>query len=691
MEEINWRELVEATRKGDKQAFEKLYRGTERAVYFTCLKLLANEDSAKDIMQDTFMTALNKLDSLDDGAKFPMWINRIAVNKCKDSFKKVANDSIDEQMEQGADFKDDDKFIPEEYVTDETKRQIILRIINEELSEVQRQTIILYYYDEMPLEEISEVMDCPVKTVSSRLCSARDKIKGAVLIYERENDDRLHALVPVPILTKILRMEAQSILVPDISQILLQANIFGAATASASSITTSTIAGGSTTMSGLLTGKAAIAIAAGVIGIGGITTALVINKNKDKEPSSSISITAKETEEVTQSIPLEDHSMVQTTVPHNDDSAFQAASLAVENGLDKEETSIKSFEPVYEELDPEIAAKIEEAWASGAKMNEIKFGTKMPVKYIDPTSGKEGELRYHGIFKYFPLYDPAEDEAVKAEIMDVTTVEYYNMSGNIPLDQIPSYNNYVCDRAKVVLGNGSTKRLIYSVEILGISFTDKDTGETRELKMNTDPETETNNEGTADLEKYKDLFFDADYMQKDNEPSFMLPKGANTDKYTWDERIDGDVNVSYKFAFSAIDSREKPEDQDDLSFIKSNVLEPSNFSNIIISSPNTQTLENIEIISEEPITVLDGKEQAVRLTGYATISHVDPKLETIYEKQYFECFLGEYKNEYENGDIKYYVGASWSKIESDENKEKVKTLIDVSSELLTYDKKHREN
>ena len=297
MEEIRLRELVEAARRGDKQAFEKLYRETERTVYFTCLKLVANEDSAKDMMQDTFMTALNKLGTLDDGAKFPAWINRIAVNKCKDSFKKAAHESIDEQLEQGADFKDDDKFIPEEYVTDESRRQVIMRIINEELSDVQRQAVILYYYDEMSLDEIADVMDCPLKTVSSRLCSAREKIRGAVLIYEKENDDRLHALVPVPVLTKILRLEAQRIPVPDISKILLQADFFSTAAASATNTLTTRVAGGTTKM---ITGKIIAAIVTGVIAVGGVSTAVLLNKDKEDVKTSTVSSAAEsKTEEVT--------------------------------------------------------------------------------------------------------------------------------------------------------------------------------------------------------------------------------------------------------------------------------------------------------------------------------------------------------------------------------------------------------
>lgn len=111
-------------------------------------------------------------------------------------------------------------------------------IITNSLSEVQRQTIIMYYYDEMQLEDISQAMECPVKTVSSRLVSARDKIREAVLIYEKKHGDRLHAIAPVPILTMILRIEAQRTSVPHIpmevfTQILIEAAAKATATGAA--------------------------------------------------------------------------------------------------------------------------------------------------------------------------------------------------------------------------------------------------------------------------------------------------------------------------------------------------------------------------------------------------------------------------------------------------------------------------
>ena len=288
MDELQLRNAVSAARAGDKNAFEQLYRLTERQVYFTCLKLLANEQDAKDAMQDAYLNAMRKLDTLEDGAKFPQWICRIAVNRCREFFRKTTNDSLDEQLEQGTEFKDDESFIPEEYVTDEAKRKVIMDIITSELSDVQRQVIIMYYYDEMSLEEIAQVMQCPVKTVSSRLCSAREKIRNAVLAYENKHDDRLHMLIPAPILIEVFRRVSACSAVPDVSQAVLSQHVFNTAANAYAAQTTTAIAQGSTTAGGMIAAKITAVIAAGVIAAGGITTAgLLSSRGADQVPGSS--------------------------------------------------------------------------------------------------------------------------------------------------------------------------------------------------------------------------------------------------------------------------------------------------------------------------------------------------------------------------------------------------------------------
>ena len=395
MNEAQWRELVEQTKNGDKNAFEKLYRQTERSVYFTALKLLANEDDARDVMQDTFMTALEKLDELKDGAKFPKWINTIAVNKCRRFFRKPAEDSLDEQSEQGFEIKDDESFIPEEYVTDETKRRLIMQIINDVLSDVQRQTIIMYYYDEMSLEEIADVMECPVNTVSSRLCSAREKIREAVLIYEKKNDDRLHMLIPVPILTQILRKEAASISVPDISQILLGSHIFSAAAGASAGTTTTAVAGGSKMVGGIITGKIVAAIATGVIAVGGVTTAIVLsNKGSDdssgSQAYSSVAI-ADTSSKSDSSLIISDHSSQsdssssRTESTKNSESSSKAETTASSKAPQTDEKYVEwSVEDLSAFMDTNVKGK---PIAQAQQAINEKFGT-LEGKWETSTGGK---------------------------------------------------------------------------------------------------------------------------------------------------------------------------------------------------------------------------------------------------------------------------------------------------------------
>ena len=88
MEKKKIRRLVLQAGQGDRAAFGELYEETGRSVYFNCLKLLGNAQQAEDITQDTFMKALEKLDSLKEPENFSAWVNRIAINNCKMYFRK---------------------------------------------------------------------------------------------------------------------------------------------------------------------------------------------------------------------------------------------------------------------------------------------------------------------------------------------------------------------------------------------------------------------------------------------------------------------------------------------------------------------------------------------------------------------------------------------------------------------------
>ncbi len=208
--------LVIKAKNGDKKAFDELYRLTQNDVWFTCISLIKNEDDAKDTMQNTYITAFLKLQSLNDASKFTVWIKKIAVNKCKDFLKAKRDIQLDDEILENIS-ENDELIVPSEYIMGNENRKIILEIMKNTLSEVQYQTVVMYYFDEMSVSEIAEIIGCPEGTVMSRLNLARAKMKKAITDYEKKNNDKLHAVVPVPFFISVFNAESKSLSVPVIN------------------------------------------------------------------------------------------------------------------------------------------------------------------------------------------------------------------------------------------------------------------------------------------------------------------------------------------------------------------------------------------------------------------------------------------------------------------------------------------
>lgn len=213
---MNISHLVEKIKKGDNKSFEKLYKLTEREVWFTCISFLKNETTAQDIMQETYITAFLKIQSLEKSSQIRSWLNRIAVNKCKNYLKGKGEIQLDDEIFENQAIVDERISIPEEYISDKAKREIILSIMQEVLSDVQYQTVIMHYFNEMTVDEIAEVFECSRGTVLSRLNYSRSKMKTAIEDYENKSGDKLHGVVFVPFFTTIFREQAKSLCVPSI-------------------------------------------------------------------------------------------------------------------------------------------------------------------------------------------------------------------------------------------------------------------------------------------------------------------------------------------------------------------------------------------------------------------------------------------------------------------------------------------
>ena len=286
------KELVLSAKNGNKKAFDKLYKLTSNDVWFTCVSLLKDEENAKDIMQETYITAFLKLDTLKDEEKFCGWLTAIATNKSKNKLKGKVEYQIDDEV-LIAETETDELMLPEEYINKAEKRKVLLQIIEDTLSFNQYQVVLMFYFNELSIAEIAQALEISEGTVKSRLNSSRAKMKTAIEDYENKSGDRLHGVVFVPFFTTIFREQAKSLKVPSITitlpngESLVTAASKGVSTAVKSSATTAVKAGAVTAVK-----TKVIAMACGMtLLFAGTTvgTSLLAGCKSDKVPTATTS------------------------------------------------------------------------------------------------------------------------------------------------------------------------------------------------------------------------------------------------------------------------------------------------------------------------------------------------------------------------------------------------------------------
>ncbi len=183
MEKTEISQLVKRVRKGDNKAFEKLYNETNKGAYFVALKITGNEDDAMDILQDSYVKALDKLDQLKNDETFVSWFNQIVANTAKNYLCKMKpvlfNTEEEEQASQDWQTEEDSSFIPEESLDTNESRKAIMDIIDG-LPEDRRLCVLMYYFDDMGTSQIAKTLEIPEGTVKSHLLHARKSIKKTI-------------------------------------------------------------------------------------------------------------------------------------------------------------------------------------------------------------------------------------------------------------------------------------------------------------------------------------------------------------------------------------------------------------------------------------------------------------------------------------------------------------------------------
>jgi len=177
--------LVERVKQGDVRAFEMLVVKYQRRIERLIGRMVRDVDLVADIAQETFIRAYRALPQFRAESAFYTWLYRIAVNTAKKALVDMKRDPVMTYTSlQGSDDDDEtyrggleptDGETPEALLASKEIAATVNAAINA-LSEDLRQAITLREIEGLSYEEISDVMNCPIGTVRSRIFRAREAI-----------------------------------------------------------------------------------------------------------------------------------------------------------------------------------------------------------------------------------------------------------------------------------------------------------------------------------------------------------------------------------------------------------------------------------------------------------------------------------------------------------------------------------
>lgn len=177
-------EAVKAAQNGDKEAFERLYGEYRDKLYFFVLKNIGRRETAEDIVSETFLAAMERINELRAGEAFGAWLYSVAYKKCadciKDSSRTAHFESDDERDITIADSALNEPIqLPEDYAVNKQRGEQLKGIIDS-LKPDMKSAVILYYYDELPLKEVAKALGTTENAAKKRLFDARKKIRSKV-------------------------------------------------------------------------------------------------------------------------------------------------------------------------------------------------------------------------------------------------------------------------------------------------------------------------------------------------------------------------------------------------------------------------------------------------------------------------------------------------------------------------------
>lgn len=296
--------LVIDTQNDVEGAFEKLYHESFRHAYCTASLLLKNEQDVEDVLQNSYMYVAKYIKDLKNPESFNNWLGVIVKHECQKYIskqKRISDIFIAVKKTKESDLTDECN-LPVDYIEKSETRDAIQRIVDD-LPDDKRACVVLFYYEQHSLTEISEILGVPEGTVMSRLFYARKKLEKEFKKLQKK-DESLFGISIIPLIVSLFAYQAKTVVIPTAVKNGIVAAVtaegaaavtttataaVGSSTAAVSTVSASTAVGAAGTA--VATKVTAVAVATSVAIGGGVATVNHI-KNNNEPVTTQTSVTS---------------------------------------------------------------------------------------------------------------------------------------------------------------------------------------------------------------------------------------------------------------------------------------------------------------------------------------------------------------------------------------------------------------
>jgi RNA polymerase sigma-70 factor, ECF subfamily len=174
-------QVIEQCLAGDERAIELFVSAHQTDVFRLALSIVQDPAVANEVTQETFIAVLRSLCSYQEKSSFKAWLYTITLNTSRSHLRRQkALEKLRRTLTTILRMDLQRQSTPEDLVIQSEKEKTVWRALNE-LDEKHRTVMVLRYFQDLPISEIAEILSTSEGTIHSRLHTARDRLRNALM------------------------------------------------------------------------------------------------------------------------------------------------------------------------------------------------------------------------------------------------------------------------------------------------------------------------------------------------------------------------------------------------------------------------------------------------------------------------------------------------------------------------------